>query len=54
METKLATETAEFISESSMKVSRTMVGGITGNGGRGGPAEFVKIISLWVLVDYVR
>jgi hypothetical protein len=53
METKLATETAEFIIESSMNVSRAMVGGIAGNGGRGGSTEFVKVVPFWVLVDYV-
>jgi hypothetical protein len=53
MESNLATEALELWGIPSVKVSRTMVGGISGQGGGNHSAEFIKIIPLWVLVDYV-
>jgi len=53
MESNLSTEATELGTISSVYVSRAMMGGITGNGGSGGAAELIKIISSWMLIDHV-
>jgi hypothetical protein len=53
MESKFASETFELENMLSVNVSCTMVGGISGQGGSGGATELIKVIPLWVLVDYV-
>jgi hypothetical protein len=51
MESKFSTETIEFGTVPSVNVSRSMVGGISGQGW--GAAEFVNIISCWMKIKHV-
>jgi hypothetical protein len=51
MESKFSTETIEFGTVPSVNVSRSMVGGISGQGG--GTAEFANIVSCWMEVEHV-